>query len=245
VSVAELTLGLMLSMARHIPRADQSTRAGKWEKKDLQGTELAGKTLGIVGLGRIGTEVAKRAQAFGMKVDGCDPYISPARAHELGITLCTLDELYASSDYISLHVGLTHQTSKMINREAIAKMKDGIRIVNCARGELIDDDALGEAIKSGKVATAALDVFTEEPPKGNALLQLPNDQGRAGGDGNPNRETDSRLPRAGNRAERCKSAFAERPGVRATASVYHAGVEAGWICGTTFRVESFNDRDRV
>jgi D-3-phosphoglycerate dehydrogenase / 2-oxoglutarate reductase len=174
VSVAELTIGLMLSMARFIPKADQSTRAGKWEKKELQGSELAGKTLGLVGLGRIGTEVAKRAQAFGMTVIGTDPYVSPARAHELGIKLCSLDELYAAADYISLHVGLTHQTTRMINRDAIAKMKDSVRIVNCARGELIDDEALGEAMSSGKVASAALDVFTQEPPKGNALLQLPN-----------------------------------------------------------------------
>jgi len=174
VAVAELTLGLMLSMARHIPRADHSTRAGRWDKKDLQGSELFGKTLGIIGLGRIGTEVAKRAAAFGMELAGCDPYISPARAHELGIKLRSLEELYAEADYISLHVGLSHQTAKMINREALAKMKDGVRIVNCARGELIDDAAVGEAMKSGKVAAVALDVFTEEPPKGNALLQQAN-----------------------------------------------------------------------
>lgn len=174
VSVAELTLGLMLSLARHIPRADHSTRAGKWEKKDLQGTELAGKTLGIVGLGRIGTEVARRAAAFGMGVIGADPYISPTRAEELGITLCSLDELYARADYITLHVGLTHQTSKMLNADAFAKMKKGVRIVNCARGELIDEDALVAAVNSGKVAGVALDVFTKEPPKDSPLLQLPN-----------------------------------------------------------------------
>ncbi len=174
VSVAELTLGLMLSMARHIPRADHSTRAGKWEKKDLQGTELSSKTLGIVGLGRIGTEVARRAAAFGMEIIGCDPYISPARAHEMGIRLATLDEVYAAADYLSLHVGLTHQTSKMLNRDAFSKMKSGVRIVNCARGELIDDAALVEAMQSGKVSAAALDVFTEEPPKGNPLLNQPN-----------------------------------------------------------------------
>lgn len=174
VSVAELTLGLMLAMARHIPRADHSTRAGKWEKKDLQGTELFGKTLGIVGLGRIGTEVARRAAAFGMEIVGCDPYISPARAHELGIRLASLDEVYAAADYLSLHVGLTHQTAKMINGDALAKMKAGIRIVNCARGELIDEAALSAAMESGHVAGAALDVFTSEPPKGSPLLERGN-----------------------------------------------------------------------
>ncbi len=173
-SVAELTFGLMLAMARHIPRADYSTRAGKWEKKDLQGTEVAGKTLGIVGLGRIGMEVARRAIAFSMQVVGCDPYISPARAQELGIRLCSLDELYAAADYISLHVGLTHQTTHMINYSSLAKMKDGVRIVNCARGELIHEAALASAMSSGKVAAAALDVFTAEPPTGSPLLALPN-----------------------------------------------------------------------
>ncbi len=174
VSVAELTLGLMLSMARHIPRADQSTRAGKWEKKDLQGTELFGKTLGIVGLGRIGTEVAKRAAAFGMAIVGVDPYISPARAHELGIRLASLDDVFATADYLSLHVGLSHQTLRLLNAPAFAKMKAGVRIVNCARGELIDDAALAEALRSGIVAAVALDVFTEEPPKNNPLLTMAN-----------------------------------------------------------------------
>ena len=117
VSVAELTLGLMLAMARHISRADQTTRAGKWEKKSLQGTELAGKTLGIIGLGRIGTETAQRARAFGMKLVGSDPYLSPTRAKELGIELVSVDALYAQADYISLHVALTHQTAGMINAD--------------------------------------------------------------------------------------------------------------------------------
>ncbi len=174
VSVAELTLGLMLCLARHLPRADSSTRAGKWEKKDLQGTELAGKTLGIVGLGRIGTEVARRAAAFKMRLIGSDPYVSPARADEFGIRLCTLDELYAEADYITVHVGLTHQTARMLNADAFARMKNGVRIINCARGELVDEAALAAAMQSGKVAGAALDVFTCEPPKNSPLLSLPN-----------------------------------------------------------------------
>ena len=174
IAVAEHTLGLMLSLARFIPRADQSTRAGKWEKKSLQGTELRGKTLGIVGLGRVGVEVARRAKAFGMRVVAYDPFVSQQLAHELEIELLALHPLYAASDYISLHVGLTPQTVGMINASALAKMKTGVRIVNCARGELIEDSALLEALGSGQVAGAALDVFSKEPPKDNALLNAPN-----------------------------------------------------------------------
>ncbi len=174
VAVAELTLGLMLAMARHISRADHGTRAGKWEKKSLQGTELAGKTLGIIGLGRIGTETALRARAFGMKLVGSDPYLSPSRAKELGIELVSTDSLYAQSDYIALHLALTHQSAGMINSEAIAKMKPGVRLVNCARGELIDEAALEAALRSGHIASAALDVFNEEPVRNAALLSAPN-----------------------------------------------------------------------
>jgi D-3-phosphoglycerate dehydrogenase len=174
IAVAELTLGLMLSMARHIPRADHTTRAGKWEKKSLQGTELSGKTLGIIGLGRIGTETARRAHAFGMKLVGSDPYLSPSRAKELGIELVSTDALYAQSDYIALHLALTHQTAGMINAEAIAKMKPGVRLVNCARGELVDEAAVEAALRSGHLASAALDVFSEEPTHNIALLSAPN-----------------------------------------------------------------------
>ncbi len=139
VAVAELAIGLMISLARHLSRADASTRAGKWEKKTFQGTELRGKELGILGLGRIGVEVAKRAKALGMTVSAHDPYVSPALARDLGLRLCSLDDLYAGSDYLSLHLGLTPQTQGMINAEALAKMKKGVRILNCARGELVDE----------------------------------------------------------------------------------------------------------
>src|SRR5690348_13534166 len=174
IAVAEHTIGLMISLARFIPKADQTTRAGKWEKKSLQGTELKGKTLGIIGLGRVGVEVARRAKAFGMKVLAYDPFVSQQLARDLEIELVGLDSLYASSDYISLHVGLTPQTAGMINAASIAKMKKGVRLVNCARGELIDDAALLAALTSGQVAGAALDVFTQEPPKESALLSAPN-----------------------------------------------------------------------
>ena len=164
VSVAEHTLALMLAMARAIPQASASTKSGKWEKKKFMGNELRGKTLGVAGLGSIGREVARRARAFEMTVVACDPYISPAVVEDVSIELVDLDTLYASSDYIALHVALTPETRGMLSREAFAKMKTGVRIVNCARGELVDVEALKEAIESGKVAGAALDVFKPEPP---------------------------------------------------------------------------------
>ncbi|MFC6646141.1 phosphoglycerate dehydrogenase [Granulicella cerasi] len=165
VAVAEFTLGLMIAMVRQIPRANATMHAGKWDKKSLQGTELRGKTLGIVGCGRIGLEVARRARAFGMNLIGYDPFIAPAIAREHGITLVPIDEIFSDSDFLSLHVGLTPQTEGLINKHSIAIMKPGIRIVNCARGELIVDEALADALKDGKVAGAALDVFRTEPLK--------------------------------------------------------------------------------
>ena len=174
VAVAEQTIGMMLAMARHLCRADALTHAGKWEKKSLQGTELRGKTLGIIGLGRIGMEVARRARAFGMELIGHDPFVSVAVAKEQGIRLAELDEVYAAADYITLHVGLTPQTTGMINRASIAKMKKGVRLVNCARGELVNESDLAEGLKQGHVAAAAIDVFAEEPPKNSPLLSLEN-----------------------------------------------------------------------
>jgi D-3-phosphoglycerate dehydrogenase len=172
-SVAEHALALMLAMARHIPQANASTRAGKWEKKKFLGSELRGKTLGIVGLGSIGREVVKRARAFEMRLLARDPYVTSQIAQDLGVELVSLDELYAASDYITLHVSLTPETDGMLSREAFAKMKSGVRIVNCARGELVDEEALREAIESGKVAGASLDVFaTEPPPAGYPLFAL-------------------------------------------------------------------------
>jgi len=165
VAVAELTIGLMLALARKLPAANSTMHAGKWEKKSLQGMELRGKTLGILGLGRIGLEVAKRARGFGMEIIGSDPFVSAAVARENGIKLLTLDELIAGSNYLTLHVGLTPQTTGVINAKTLAAMKKGVRIINCARGELIDDAALVEALKSGQVGGAALDVFASEPAK--------------------------------------------------------------------------------
>ncbi len=172
VAVAELTIGQMIAMARSIPRANATMHEGKWEKKSLQGNELRGKTLGIVGLGRIGLEVARRAAAFGMKLTGYDPFVNPVIARENGVTLVALDELFRSADYLTLHVGLTPQTEGMINATSIALMKKGVRIINCARGELIVDEALIEAVKSGQVGGAALDVFTKEPLKDSSYFAL-------------------------------------------------------------------------
>ena len=174
VAVAELTIGLMLALARKLPVANATMHAGKWEKKNLQGAELRGKTLGILGLGRIGLEVAKRAKGFGLEIIGSDPFVSAAVARENGIKLVALDELIAVSDYITLHVGLTQQTAGVVNAKSLAAMKKGVRIINCARGELIDDAALVAALKSGQVAGAALDVFAVEPLKDSPYFELDN-----------------------------------------------------------------------
>lgn len=174
IAVAEQTIGMMLAMARHLCRADALTHSGKWEKKSLQGTELRGKTLGIIGLGRIGMEVGRRARAFGMELVAHDPFVSVTVAKEQGIRLAALEELYAAADYITLHVGLTPQTTGMINANSIAMMKKGVRLVNCARGELVNETDLAVALKQGQVACAAIDVFAEEPPKNSPLLALEN-----------------------------------------------------------------------
>jgi D-3-phosphoglycerate dehydrogenase / 2-oxoglutarate reductase len=174
VAVAELTLGLMISLARSIPRANTTMHQAKWDKKSLQGQELRGKTLGIVGLGRIGLEVARRAASFGMTVLGYDPFVAPVIARENNVTLVPIDEIFKSSDYLTLHVGLTTQTEGLINATSIKIMKKGIRIINCARGELIVEQALADAIKSGHVGGAALDVFHQEPLKESPFFNLDN-----------------------------------------------------------------------
>ena len=174
VAVAELTLGLMIAMGRSTFKANATMQSGKWDKKSLQGTELRGKTLGIVGLGRIGLEVARRARAFGMTLIAFDPFLAPVVARENEVALVDLAAIFKESDYLTLHVGLTPQTDGLINAQSIAIMKPGIRIVNCARGELIVDEALAEALKSGRVAGAALDVFRTEPLKESRYHGLEN-----------------------------------------------------------------------
>ena len=174
VSVAEHTFALLLALARQVPRLDKAMHEGKWEKSSAAGTEVRGKTLGLIGLGRIGSEVAIRADAFDMRVLGYDPYISEAAAKEVQVELVPLEKLLAESDFISLHTALSPATQNLINRATIAQMKKGARIINAARGELIDEAALADALKSGQLGGAALDVFVQEPPKDSPLLGMPN-----------------------------------------------------------------------
>ena len=174
ITTAEHAVALMLSMARQIPQATSSMKAGKWEKKKFRGVELYGKTLGIMGLGNIGAHVARVAQGMGMNVITYDPFLSEEKAKRLGVKVVTLDELIESSDFITIHTPLTKETKGCINKESISRMKDGVRIINAARGGLVDEEALCEALKSGKVAAAAFDVFEKEPPEGSPLLELDN-----------------------------------------------------------------------
>lgn len=174
VSVAEHTFALILGLARGIPEASASTKSGKWEKKKFMGTEIRGKTLGVVGLGSIGREVVKRGISFEMRIIGYDPYVSSQSAGDMGVELVDLKTLFAESDYISLHMALTPETHRMLNAQAFESMKPGVRVINCARGELIDTDALVQAFQSGKVAGAGLDVFDPEPPPADSpLLAVP------------------------------------------------------------------------
>lgn len=172
VSVAEHTLALMLSLARAIPQASASTKEGKWEKKKFMGNELRGKTLGVLGLGSIGREVVKRARSFEMRIIATDPYVNSQAAKDLGIELVPIDELFVQSDYLTIHVALTPETQHILSEAAFGKMKKGVRIINCARGELINEKALEAAFASGVVAGAALDVFEKEPPEGSGLLKV-------------------------------------------------------------------------
>jgi D-3-phosphoglycerate dehydrogenase len=174
VSVAEHTLALLLALARSIPQLNAAVHAGRWEKSGAAGVEVRGKTLGLVGLGRVGTEVARRARALEMRVVACDPYISEHVARELDVELVALDDLLRRADYISLHTALGPATERLINAAAIAKMKRGARLINAARGELVEEAALAEALRSGHLAGAAVDVFTEEPPRNSPLVGLPN-----------------------------------------------------------------------
>ena len=173
LSVAELAMGLILSLARHIPAADASMKSGKWEKSKFAGSEIRAKTLGLVGLGRIGQEVAGRAHAFEMKVIAHDPFISADLAASLGVELVSLDSLCERADYISLHLPSLPSTRHMFNADRLARCKKGVRIINTARGELIDESALADAIENGHVAGAGLDVFDSEPPKEWRLPALP------------------------------------------------------------------------
>jgi D-3-phosphoglycerate dehydrogenase len=174
ISAAEHTIAMMMAISRNIPQANQSMRAGKWDRKLFMGVEVRGKTLGVVGLGRIGTEVAKRAQGMEMNILAYDPFISEERAADLGVKLTTVEDIVLNADYITVHTPLTKDTKNLIDREEFEKVKPGVRIINCARGGIINEKALAEAVASGKVAAAAIDVFTSEPPTGSPLLEQDN-----------------------------------------------------------------------
>jgi D-3-phosphoglycerate dehydrogenase len=169
-SVAELAIGLMFMLARSLYKATQTMKAEKWEKKAFEGDEIGGKILGLIGIGNIGKEVAQRASALGMKVVAYDPYVKEAS----GVQLQKLDEVLGAADYISLHLPKTKESAGMINADSFTKMKTGVRIVNCARGGIVDEGALLAALDSGKVAGAALDVFSEEPPTDWKLIHHEN-----------------------------------------------------------------------
>jgi len=173
ITTAEHAIAMLFALARDIPQADQSTQSGKWEKNRFMGVELAGKTLGLIGCGNIGSIVADRAHGLKMKVIAYDPFLSPDRAVELGVEKVELDDLLLRADFITLHTPLTDQTRNILSRDNLARTKKGVRIVNCARGGLIDEAALKEGLESGHIAGAALDVFAQEPAKENALFGTP------------------------------------------------------------------------
>ncbi len=173
VSVAEHSLALLLALARHLPQADSSMRGGRWEKTSLEGTQIRGKVLGLVGLGRVGVAVARRALGFEMKVLAHDAFVTPERAAQMGVTWVPLDELLAASDFVSLHLPDTEQTRGLIGDQALARMKPGAYLINCARGSLVDESALIRALDSGQLAGAGLDVFSREPLPDCALLHHP------------------------------------------------------------------------
>lgn len=173
ISTAEHTMSMIMALARNIPQAHASLAAGKWDRKKYMGTELYSKTLGIVGLGKIGREVATRAQAFGMITIGYDPVLAADVAAKMNVELVSLEEIYRRSDFITVHTPLNNETRGLLNEQTIAKCKKGVRLINCARGGIIDETALLKALESGHVAGAALDVFIEEPPKDFALVKHP------------------------------------------------------------------------
>ncbi|MBV9467610.1 MAG: phosphoglycerate dehydrogenase [Abitibacteriaceae bacterium] len=174
VAVAELTLGMMLALVRRLVPASSSMTQGEWKRSQFTGNQLYGKTLGVIGTGRIGTEVIKRAHSFGMKVLGYDPFLTTARATQLNIEATTTEEILRRSDFITLHVPLTKENKHLINADAIAMMRDGAYIINCSRGGIVDEQALYEALTAGKLGGAGLDVYENEPPKDSPLLQLDN-----------------------------------------------------------------------
>src|SRR3989454_2401482 len=174
ITDADLAVGHVISLCRHLPEADRSVKEGRWEKKKLEGRELFEKTLGLVGSGRIGAEVAKRARAFGMRVIAYDPYLPASVAETLGIRLVEKEAVFREADVVSVHAALTPETKGMVAAAEFARMKRGAILVNCARAEIVQEAALADALRSGKLSGAAVDVFDTEPPAGSPLLTAPN-----------------------------------------------------------------------
>jgi D-3-phosphoglycerate dehydrogenase len=172
ISAAEHTIAMMMSMSRNIPQANASLKGKKWDRKKFMGVEVRGKALGVVGLGRIGSEVAKRALGMEMIILAYDPFISAERAKDLGVELTTVEDIVRRADYITVHTPLTKETKDLISTKEFAIMKKGVRLINCARGGIINEEALAKAVKDGIVGGAAIDVFTKEPPFENPLLEL-------------------------------------------------------------------------
>lgn len=174
VSAAEHAVAMMMSLARHIPQAHASTIAGKWEKNKFEGVELTGKTLGVVGCGNVGSVVADRAMGLKMKVLAFDPAMTTERAREMGVKMVSLDELFANSDFITFHVNLNDKTKNMVNKDTIAKMKKGVRIINCARGAVMVEEDVKAALESGHIAAMAVDVYAKEPATEHIFFGMPN-----------------------------------------------------------------------
>jgi D-3-phosphoglycerate dehydrogenase len=170
VSTAEHTVALIMALARRVAQADRSIRAGRWERKELKGVELSGKTLGIIGLGRVGREVGRRMLAFSMRVIASDPYVTENAAKGIGVELCDLDTLISESDFITIHVPLGAETRRIISRREIDRMRPGVFLINCARGGVMDEAAVKDALDSGKVAGIAFDVYEKEPPNAHPLF---------------------------------------------------------------------------
>ena len=232
ITTAEHAIALMFAVARQLPAADASTQAGKWEKNRFMGVEITAKTLGIIGCGNIGSIVADRAIGLKMKVIAFDPFLSEERAMQLGVDKVELDELFRRADFITLHTPLTEKTKNIIDAAAIAKMKDGVRIINCARGGLVVEEDLAAALKSGKVAGAGVDVFVTEPAEASPLFGLPNvvctphlgasTTRGAGERRHPDRRADGRLPRQRRGLQRAQHALDHRRGGAAAEAVRQA-----------------------
>ncbi len=252
VSAAEHTIGLLVALARNIPQAHAALKDGRWERSRWGGIELADKTLGVLGFGRIGRQVARRALGLGMRVIGYDPFVAPERFRELGAEHAeTPDAVFAAAEFLTLHLPLTDDTRYFVDADALAQMRDGVRIVNAARGELVDESALAQAVRDGKVAGAALDVFSAEPYTGE-LLELRErrrdapsrrlDGGGAGPRRRDRRRAGRRRARGRARLERAQHPDRRRRGSRAARPVHPARRQAGPARGRARRRPSAPDR---